>query len=455
MQSDAAVVGPHKHVSNYLAIVAFYGLLVTTLVASIPYATAGIWQKSILVAVIGTLAGFRVIDSVLRGSFRIAEPFLLLPLVGVLCLALIQTLSWPGLASVISADSDETKVFILTLGGLIVGCEVLFFYSTTEHRVKSLIGLVIVVGASSAVFGIARDLYFDTHTDLLATYPQQKQGYAQFLNRNHFVFLAEMVFGLLLGVLIKGGLPDILKFCGWVIAGTLTYAAITANSRGGLISLAALTLLAVPLHILTRNEPDEPFEELDWRSKRKRMILKICGSAALCSLVFALIVTTVVFVGGDKVVTRIERIKDELRSVDSNVVNRKHIWNSTIELIKNQPILGVGFGGYAAAIPRYDKSGGAFYLEQAHNDYLEILANGGIVGFALFGAFGAIVVSRLLRNLKSRDQFTKSCAFGASLGIFGVLIHSFVDFGLHIMINALILAVLVVIGTTTRSVTTT
>lgn len=449
MQSDVGVVGGHRHVSNYLEIFAFYGLLVTIVVASIAHGGSTIWDKSFLISMIGVFAGIRVIDGVLRGSFRIAEPLLLLPLIGVLCFAMIQTLGWPGLTSAISVDPYETKAFILSLGGLIVGCEVLFFYSTTEDRVKLLIGLVIAVGVGSALFGITRDLYVDTHTDLLAPRLQPKQGYAQFLNRNHFVFLTEMAFGLLLGILIKSGLSDILKFCGWVIAGILIYSAIATNSRGGLISLAALTLLAVPLHVLTRTDPDEPNDEgLDRPSKRKRVMLKICGTVALCGLVFALIVATVAFVGGDTVVSRIEKIKDELRPIDSNVVNRKHIWHSTIELMREQPFVGVGFGGYAAAIPRYDKSGGPSSVEQAHNDYLEVLANGGVVGFALFGAFGAMVVSRTLRNLKSSNPLTKATSFGASIGIFGVLIHSFVDYGLHIMVNALILAVLVVIATT-------
>lgn len=445
--------GGHAATSGPLEKIAFYGLVVTVLVSSIPYGTAAVWHKSLLVVLISVFAGFRVLDGIVRSPFRVAEPLMLLPVVGVLCLAIIQAVLLPGLDSALSVDPYETKSFILTLGGLIVASETLFFYTSTRARVKCLIGIVIAVGVGSAIFGISRDIYFDTQTDLLKAYLPSDGSYAQFINRNHFAFLAEMTFGLLVGILIKGKLSERLRFCGWVFGGILLYATITANSRGGIIGITVLALIAVPLHLITRNQSTAGVKMIsDRRGMTRRLALKISGAACLCIVVFVLMVTTIAFIGGDAVVSRIEKIESELGTVDSDVINRKHIWTSTIELFRNDPILGAGFGGYAAAITRFDSSGGEFSLEQAHNDYLEILANGGIIGFALFGAFAAIVFSRILKNLTSSDPFTQSTCFGAVLGISGVLIHSLVDFGLHILINALILAVLVVIATTNRVV---
>ena len=61
--------------------------------------------------------------------------------------------------------------------------------------------------------------------------------------------------------------------------------------------------------------------------------------------------------------------------------------------------------------------------------------------------FGALAGSRLVRNLRSSNRFRQACCFGALIGIFGVLIHSFVDFGLHVMVNALVFIAVIVIGT--------
>ena len=435
--------------TGFFGAIAFYGLLLTILLFSIPYGTVEVWHKSLLVLMISILGGFRVIDGIRGGTFRIVAPMLVLPLVGILGLAVIQTIPWPGFASAISVDPYETKSFILILGGLIVAGEILVLYTNSINRLKVLIGLVIAVGVGSAVFGSARELFLDRQSDLLSSYLQADQGFAQFINRNHFAVLMEMSFGLLLGILIKGELSEKLRFVGWVLSGIMIYSIIAANSRGGLMSLAGLSGFAVFVHVITRHDPSTKKYERFGRipAVGNMTVRKTLAAVGLCGLVLGLIVVTIAFVGGDTVVTRIEKLGGEVETINSTRVNRNLIWNSTLDLIKDKPILGSGFGGFGAAIPTFDGSSGKFSLKQAHNDYLEILANGGLIAFALFACFGALVVGRISKNLRSRYSFRRSCCFGAAIGMFGVLIHSFVDFGLHIMINAMIFTVLVVIAT--------
>lgn len=213
--------------------------------------------------------------------------------------------------------------------------------------------------------------------------------------------------------------------------------------------MAALVLFAISVHMMTREETGNSEREYS-RHKHVEsgtLFRKMSATAGLLVLIFGLIVFMIAFVGGDTAVTRIEKLKGEFETVNNAGVNRNLIWNSTMEMIESEPILGVGFGGYAAAIPKFETSGGKYRLQQAHNDYLEILSNGGIVGFALFALFGVIVVHRTSKNLRSDDRLRRASCFGAAIGFFGVLIHSFVDFGLHIPVNAFIFAVLVVIAT--------
>ena len=125
---------------------------------------------------------------------------------------------------------------------------------------------------------------------------------------------------------------------------------------------------------------------------RDRIVTKVAVASGLCVLVFGLMVVIVAFVGGDSVATRMERIGGEVETLDNARLNRNLIWNSTFAMIKARPLMGSGFGAYGTAITAFDTSSGKASLEQAHNDYLEILANGGIVGFALFAGFGVLVV---------------------------------------------------------------
>jgi O-antigen ligase len=115
---------------------------------------------------------------------------------------------------------------------------------------------------------------------------------------------------------------------------------------------------------------------------------------------------------------------------------------------KAHPIAGVGLGGYWIAIPGYHNASGTLVPQEAHNDYLELLASGGIIGIALAIWFAVVVFKRVRRNFQSSNRFHRAASFGATLGIAGVAVHSLFDFGLHIIVNALIFVALIVIATT-------
>ena len=104
-------------------------------------------------------------------------------------------------------------------------------------------------------------------------------------------------------------------------------------------------------------------------------------------------------------------------------------------------------GGYWAAIPQYHEASGAITPQQAHNDYLELLASGGVIGVAIGAWFAVALIKQALRALAATDRFYRAAAFGAVIGIAGVAVHSLFDFGIHITINALVfLALLVMIS---------
>jgi O-antigen ligase len=95
----------------------------------------------------------------------------------------------------------------------------------------------------------------------------------------------------------------------------------------------------------------------------------------------------------------------------------------------------------------YDSRNGRYRLEQAHNDYLQVLSDGGIVG----GALGLVFIIGLFRmgfaRRESSDDFRRGVATGALAGCFAVLIHSFFDFTLHTPSNALLFLVLAALAT--------
>ena len=57
------------------------------------------------------------------------------------------------------------------------------------------------------------------------------------------------------------------------------------------------------------------------------------------------------------------------------------------------PILGVGLGGYWIGITAYHDASGLMTPQEAHNDYLEVLSSGGVIGFAI-GVWFVVAVVR-------------------------------------------------------------
>jgi O-antigen ligase len=168
--------------------------------------------------------------------------------------------------------------------------------------------------------------------------------------------------------------------------------------------------------------------------------------ATRVGLAFAMIVAVfagVLYFGGDEALTRL------LGTVDSSdpTTGRTHFWSGTVEVIKDHPLTGAGLGAFSAVYPRYDTANGNYRLEQAHNDYLQILSDGGIVGGVLGLAFVVWLFVAALRRIQTHDKMRRGVALGALSGCAGVLVHSFFDFTLHTAANGLMFLLLAALAT--------
>jgi O-antigen ligase len=111
------------------------------------------------------------------------------------------------------------------------------------------------------------------------------------------------------------------------------------------------------------------------------------------------------------------------------------------------PLLGVGMGGYWVAITAYHDASGVSTPQEAHNEYLELLSSGGLVGLGIGIWFGVGLFRSVRANLHTQDRFQRTMCFAAVIGITGVAVHSLFDFGLHLLINAFVFLVLIMLAT--------
>ncbi|CDM65173.1 O-antigen ligase family protein [Pyrinomonas methylaliphatogenes] len=403
----------------------FWGALGLILFASIPYGTVGTWWEAAFECAAFALGLLWLIEGYVRGTWRLRGMDLLLPLVGGVVLACVQCFTGR------SADPYGTWLIFLKLAALTLVFASLLACMDSLGRLRLAIHFIIALGVGTALFGIARQVAQHQAQGFLLPLLKPDVGYAQFINRDHFAFLMEMVFGLLLGLLFGRAMAPH-RMLVYLAAALLVWASLVfSNSRGGII----ISFLQLSSALVIRDRLGAPIKG---RAFFGRVLLAVS--------LLAVMMIGVVWLGGERLLVRLES-EPLARELGDGVdkVRRLGIWRATCELIADHPLLGVGFGGYWTAIPRYYRYSGEWELYQAHNDYLELLASGGVVGALLGVWFFAALVRRARIAFASSDRFRRAVCFGASLGIFGALIHSAVDYGLHITINALVFLLLATI----------
>ena len=116
---------------------------------------------------------------------------------------------------------------------------------------------------------------------------------------------------------------------------------------------------------------------------------------------------------------------------DDVTSGRTYFWSIAIRMFLDNPIFGVGFDAFGVAFTRYDTWNGFFRIEQAHNEYLQVLAEGGILSFLCLAAFLYLLFRGGLRNVRNSSGLVREASIGALAGSLGIFTHSFFDFPLR------------------------
>lgn len=419
------------------------GSIVLTTLA---YGTVHYWSLAVFTLGAAAIVTLWVADAWRLRTLRISRNILQLPLVGTFVLGLVQLLPLGRGANTgglpvnplraLSADPYSTQLFLVQFAALLVYFAATLLFVDSPHRLRLLVRTITIFGFLLAMFGLIQSLTSSPTKIYWIRELPQSTSFGPFINRHHFAGYMELAMAIPLGLLFSGVIESQKRLL-YVFAVTLMgVALVLTNSRGGIISLVAelfflVVVSAVGLKGRTRAH-----------DRNARAFAAIKRLALALAMVIAL-VGGVVLLGGASVFTRF------LGTVNAEdpTTGRTHFWAVTAEIIKHHPIIGAGLGAYSVLYPRYDSRNGLFRLEQAHNDYLQVLADGGVVGAAL-GLFFIIVLFRTgFARRETHDDFRRGVSTGALAGCFAVLVHSFFDFTLHTTSNALLFLVLAGLAT--------
>jgi O-antigen ligase len=122
------------------------------------------------------------------------------------------------------------------------------------------------------------------------------------------------------------------------------------------------------------------------------------------------------------------RIKDD----------RLLIWADSLQILADFPITGTGLGTFVDIFPRYKTIPDSLLYEHAHNDFLELLTDGGVLTAVLALWFISVIVITGYRNIwLRRDKSAVILAIGVLSGLAGIFVFSMFDFNLHNGANGL------------------
>lgn len=199
------------------------------------------------------------------------------------------------------------------------------------------------------------------------------------------------------------------------LALVIAVSAFVSMSRGGMLScLAGLLVFGVGLAVTTG----------DWR--------RGLGLA----LFVGILLSAVGIFGWDPIFADFQR----LRGADGLIhEQRPDYWRDSLQLVHDYPIVGTGFGTFSDAYRMVQRIGtGDKLVDHAHNDYVELLTDGGLLGCLLVAGLIVAVAAPCWRAWRRRRSRTsRLLTLGVACGLVAMALHCLVEFNLHIGANLL------------------
>jgi len=318
------------------------------------------------------------------------------------------------------------KEILLLLAYFSFGLSVAFFCNN-RNRITYIIYVVFLISFSESLIGIYQSIYLGE----LST--------GTYINRNHFAGFIELTVFLLIGYSLaqrnyeldnqdkKSYFKELLSsdriFKQITLILVISFVAIalfTSQSRMAIFSFLATAVL---MYLLIRRYSRE--------SPAERIIIAFGIFMTLCY---------VFFISFYPIIRRFVETIGE-------APGRTHIWKDSLRIVYDFPIFGTGLDTFRYIYPKYKTLEIASRINFAHNDYIQLLVETGIIGFVLILIPLYILIRVSLQKISfyisNKDYFAAYIRLGALCGIFSILIHSLVDFNLHIPANAIYFSLLI------------
>jgi O-antigen ligase len=350
-------------------------------------------------------------------------------------------------ALTLSVDPHATLDFLMKSIAWSAAFGLTLLLVNRRRRVELLLTTLVICGTLQALYGSVMMLSGLEYGFLLKKIHNLGVATGYFVNRNHLAGYLNICLALGIGLMIArlGGEAthswrQRLRSLARLLLGekarlriyliVMVIGLVLTRSRMGNTAFFASTLIIGALGLmLMRNVP------------RSTMLF-------LASLVVLDLVIVGTWFGVDQVAKRIQATE-----VSTNIENvmptedRDEVDRAALPYLQDFWLTGSGGGSFYVVFPRYHTDKLAGFYDFAHNDYVQIGAETGVVGLLLCGTvvLGALWQAMLAMR-KRHDPLMRGTAFGVAMAICWLLIHSAVDFNAQMPANALMIAVVLALA---------
>jgi O-antigen ligase/Flp pilus assembly protein TadD len=337
----------------------------------------------------------------------------------------------------LSIDSSITRPALLKVMAYLSLFLMVVFYRCGDasqlqfvRRILQAVLLAGVIVALLALLGRAlpngKALWLFSPYDWGKGEPWGPRATSPFANPDHLASYLDMVLPMALaGLFFPAGIvrrhfTTMRVFCGAAVI-VIASALLLTSSRGGW--LGALLGLGVLAALWARN-----------RGHQHAVAISAWSVAGFLLLVL-------LFVGPGGRSQADVRLAETL--AHTGLIARTQLARMSLGMVRDFPVFGVGLGCWPGLFPRYSTlPWSPTFWNAAHNDYVQLLCETGLLGFGLLLWFAVVAFRRIWRGVRERGCALSSYVAACFAGICAVATHEFFDFSLQIPANALLFAVL-------------
>ncbi len=296
--------------------------------------------------------------------------------------------------------------------------------------IRWILAMLLLAGISQAVLGIWQFGFRGDGPDHFLILDRFYRAFGTFQQPNPFGGFMGISAALAIGTLIGTGISlfiDIRNGKRWTISkwfwlvflifasATTGMALVMSWSRGAWLGFAAG--MGVLVFFLPKKR---------WKGVLLVVIgLMVTTLMVQFDLVPAAISGRIVTISED---LQVSDVRGELVTIENfAVIERLAHWQAGIEMARDNLLLGVGFGNYEVAYEEYGLLNWVHPLGHAHNYYINILAETGILGAIAYLLLWAIVFSQAIRLLKKLDWSERGVVLGLLTAWTALAVHHLFD----------------------------